>query len=132
MHGPLFIKDVSNPSSSHFFYSYPPMPTTTGTYNDTLWEISQNYTLCETAERYYNITSYDQAMDSDVEAWQNEYLRVCLYDGTTPLPTVPFNTSIPYSTPEPSRTAMVSSTPLRSATAGATSTVTQTSSTLSN
>jgi hypothetical protein len=104
----------------------------TFSYNTTAYEITKNYTLCKKAMQYYNISSLDQAEDSDDAAWKAEYTRVCLYNINKPLPTVPFNTKLPYSTPVHSNTGIVSSTPLQSATAGATPTATEAASTLSS
>lgn len=101
----------------HFFGSAPEPQTTTVSFNTTAYEMTKNYTLCENALSHYNLTS--DSLDSaehNNEAWWSEYTRVCWLDLASPLPTVPFNTSIALSTDanaEPSSTvsATASSTP---------------------
>ncbi|RAH84622.1 hypothetical protein BO86DRAFT_441488 [Aspergillus japonicus CBS 114.51] len=92
----LSVTQTVNRTTTHFFYSYPAMSTSTVVYNPTAYEMTRNYTLCRQALAYYNITSDDQIVDAEFDdpAWYQEYERVCLLNLTQSLPTIPFNTSI--------------------------------------
>ncbi|KAJ5650265.1 uncharacterized protein N7484_003988 [Penicillium longicatenatum] len=102
--------------------------TTTGTYNDTAYEMTKGYTLCLNAISYYSLDLDDLAF-SDLmtnTAWYSEWDRVCDLDLSQPTPTIPFNTSIPLTTA--SQTSAASS----QAAAGSTSTIVSASSTKSS
>lgn len=73
------------------------MVTETATYNTKAYLETRNYTLCSDAMAYYNVTESDEIIEylSDDSEWLAEYQRVCELDLSSPLPTVPFNTSIP-------------------------------------
>lgn len=61
--------------------------------------MTQNYSLCRDALSYYNVSSDSfNEVEFDNSAWWSEYQRVCLLDLSSPLPTVPFNTTIILST----------------------------------
>ncbi|OQD97136.1 hypothetical protein PENSOL_c013G04724 [Penicillium solitum] len=122
----LSATQTANRTTSHFFYSYPPMTTTTASYNATLDELRANYTLCTSALSYYNVTGSDVG-DSNDPDWTSEYQRVCLLNPNSAIPTAPFNTSIPFTTAESTSGTKSSGSPSSAgkATAGATSTTPQ-------
>ncbi|CAG8417427.1 unnamed protein product, partial [Penicillium salamii] len=102
--------------------------TTTGTYNDTAYEMTKGYTLCLNAISYYSLDLDDLAF-SDLmtnTASYSEWDRVCDLDLSQPTPTIPFNTSIPLTT------ASQTSTASSQAAAGSTSTIVSASSTKSS
>ncbi|KGO65816.1 Peptidoglycan-binding Lysin subgroup [Penicillium italicum] len=102
--------------------------TTTGTYNDTAYEMTKGYTLCLNAISYYSLDLDDLAF-SDLmtnTAWYSKWDRVCDLDLSQPTPTIPFNTSIPLGT------ASQTSTASSQAAAGSTSTIVSASSTKSS
>ncbi|PYH81930.1 hypothetical protein BO82DRAFT_414320 [Aspergillus uvarum CBS 121591] len=83
-------------------------PTTTAIYNSTAVKLTSNYTLCTQAMAYYNV-SLEERLTSEMlddTAWLAEYDRVCLLDLSQPLPTQPFNTSIPLGSPIASQTSL--------------------------
>ncbi|GIJ86390.1 hypothetical protein Asppvi_005278 [Aspergillus pseudoviridinutans] len=95
--------------------------TSTWTYNDTVYEMTKGYTLCQDAMSYYSLDT-DDLNFSDLmanTAWFSEWDRVCDLDLSQPTPTIPFNTSIPLTTASETGTASVSS----NAAAGSTSTI---------
>ncbi|KAJ5712177.1 hypothetical protein N7488_006333, partial [Penicillium malachiteum] len=126
----LSLTVTANHSTTHFFYSYPPVSTQTVSYNSSAYCTTQNYTLCNQALEYYNITSSEEITD-EVYAnptWYAEYERVCALDLSEPLPTIPFNTSIPLTTTSASiRTTITAKSTSTLAKAGAKSTSVPTS-----
>ncbi|KUI54693.1 hypothetical protein VP1G_02086 [Cytospora mali] len=116
-----------NRTTTHFFFSYPIITTSTGSYNATVYSALTSYTLCAVALADYNVTDGalpDDVYDEDNEAWFSEYQRVCLVDPTA-LPTVGFNTSISLYTD----TETISSTGTTAASTGASATMSSATST---
>ncbi|KUI70318.1 hypothetical protein VM1G_06273 [Cytospora mali] len=118
---PDAVTRTVNRTTTHFFFSYPTITTSTNSYNVTVYSALTSYTLCAVALADYNVTDGvlpDDVYDEDNEAWFSEYQRVCLVDPTA-LPTVGFNTSISLYTD----TETISSTGTTAASTGASATM---------
>ncbi|KAK9794210.1 putative Carbohydrate-binding module family 18 protein [Seiridium cardinale] len=93
-----------NRTTTHFFYSWPTISTTSAPYNSTVYTILSTYTLCDDALDYYGIDEEDTDIDGlpdeayENEEWMSEYDRVCMVNPDAALPTQAFNTSIVLST----------------------------------
>ncbi|KAH8200951.1 hypothetical protein TruAng_004889 [Truncatella angustata] len=109
-----------NRTTTHFFYSWPAVTTTTVTFNSTVASILADYNLCSSVLAYYDLSEDDDLSDEAYgnDEWMDEYERVCVVDPDA-LPTVAFNTAIALNT-------TTSATTGATATAG-TATLTETS-----
>ncbi|KAI9926030.1 hypothetical protein MW887_004489 [Aspergillus wentii] len=88
-----------NRTTSYTFFSWPTNTVSTAqNINSTEQARLANYTLCDQVYSRYNISDdlTDEMYDND--AWMSEYDRVCELNPNIPLPTRPFNYSIPLDT----------------------------------
>ncbi|KAI4598969.1 hypothetical protein KJ359_002384 [Pestalotiopsis sp. 9143b] len=118
-----------NRTTTHFFYSWPTVITTTEPYNSTVYSAVSAYALCSSALSYYGLDGSDDLPDEayDNTAWMSEYQRVCLVNANSALPTSGFNTSIVLETTAATATTGATATLTSATNTGTTASATSTS-----